>query len=76
MVIVCVSVDRTRWGSLKITTHLNFVSGLNLNSTSGDLEASPTEDKVKMEHHVQGEVFPYAERAGAGSTASLPDLFD
>jgi hypothetical protein len=27
MVIIRFSVDRTRWDSLKITTHLNFVSG-------------------------------------------------
>ena len=27
MVIVRFSMDRTRWDSLKITTHLNFVSG-------------------------------------------------
>lgn len=27
MVIIRFSVDRTKWDSLKITTHLNFVSG-------------------------------------------------
>ena len=27
MVIIRFSMDRTRWDSLKITTHLNFVSG-------------------------------------------------
>ena len=34
MVIVCVSVDRTRWDSIKITTHLNFVSDLGLTTAS------------------------------------------
>ncbi|KAJ3529271.1 hypothetical protein NM688_g7876 [Phlebia brevispora] len=89
MVIVCVTVDRTRWDSLKITTHLNFVSSLNMSTTSADRQAGvnssvvgPNEDKVpvKVEHHVQGAtMFTYSGteslRAGNGSTASLPDLF-
>lgn len=85
MVIVCVSVDRTRWDSMKITTHLNFVSTLNMSTTSdperqGGADssvASPGEDKVKVEHHVQGASMFYPEsiRGDNGSTASLPDLF-
>ena len=84
MVIVCVSVDRTRWDSIKITTHLNFVSALNMSTTSADRQVgvnssvdSPAEDKVKVEHHVQGASMFYPEslRGDNGSTASLPDLF-
>ena len=82
MVIVCVSIDRTRWDSIKISTHLNFDSGFNMSSGTEDQRPShlqiPTDDtKVKVEHHVRGSLFGFRghERGGTDSMASLPELF-
>ena len=75
MVIVCVSVDRTRWDSIKISTHLNFVSGFNTSTNSVNQQGSSgneiVDDKVKVEHHVQTPVFTYSR---GGSAVSLSDF--
>ena len=71
MVIVCVSIDRTRWDSIKISTHLNFESGYGMSTkshvsvgtedqrttTTRSHMPIATDDKVMVEDHVQGPLF-------------------
>lgn len=67
MVIIRFSIDRARWDSLKISTHLNFISGTNNDDDKGELDTpvdpprAPTDvcggaagkEKVTVESHVR-----------------------